>query len=481
MPINAYTPPVPPTAVAFDTTTYTTRASYTYARRAYMEGGWEPQLQGVMCAMLTPEAVESMRCLDTSHNIFRDTISRLSTRYDDPVSVPDGEVGDLDLQDLFSDHPTVERYALAYNVAVVSLRTVDKEQVVEVLPPDHCDVRWTDQGDIGALRLARPIPGASVAGLPRYVLEEWDLEAGTHSVFSGGKWVVSKNYPWTYRDGKKFIPVTLVRASKPTDWWGACRWPELIEATLEEGVAWTIHRYGRLNSANGLPYVLDAALASQRSEGEDSGQKQVNASHQMVLQLSSESNKQGEVGVLQPTFDAEKDVEAIAAAYTSRMECLGIGDSSLQRGGAESGYAIVVRREGLLRLRRSTETQFRKADQEFLRKAVACQRIFGGGPVESDSYRVEYAPVPSGSAEAGESRSQEKHDLDIGIASPASILAKREGISLEDARVRLEAIKQVEVAKVLKEPAAVVVSTPSLESQPVPTPSPDGNPGGNVA
>lgn len=434
---NVYAPYVVPHDLGFSSTDFTTRKAETYDRRCFMEGGWQNMAAGAVRTMLTDQAALSMPLVDASHNVFRDTVVRIATRYEDAPAVKDGELGEHDAVTLFSDHQTIEQYALAYNAAIVSLRVDDGELLVDVLPPDHCDIVRNKAGRIEKLRLARPFNVRTSSA--DFSLEEWDLSGAqpVYRVREGGRWKEQSGYPWVYADGRPFIPVVIFRASKPPDWWGSCRWPELIEATLEEAVAWTIHRYGRVNSSSGLPYTIDAQPMGQASDGDDTGSNHVNAGPSFVLQLQSVANKQGTAGVLQATFDPEKDVEAINAAYNSRMASLGIGDTALQKGGAESGYAIVVKREGLLRLRRSTETMFRRADQEFLRKAIACTRVFSGGATESDRYRVEYAPVSMGSSENKEMRDQEKHDLDIKVATPASVLASREGIPLETAEERL--------------------------------------------
>lgn len=458
---SSFAPHVVPLDVALDVSTYSLRAQDTYVRRCFMEGGWRGYLVGAIRALLSDQAAKAMPLVDASHDVFRDTVVRVATRYESAPSIKEGEMGELDVVSLFSDHQTVEQYALAYNAAVVSMRVDEGELVIDVLPPDHCDVIRNSSGRIVRLRLARPVNVRN--GSADFSLEEWDVSDSkpVYKVREKGRWVARPDYPWKYSDGTPFIPCVVFRASKPPDWWGSCRWEELVEATLEEGIAWTIHRYGRFNSSSGLPYTLDAEPVGAASDGDDSGSNHVDAGLGLVLQLQSKSNKVGSVGVLQPTFDPEKDVEAINAAYNSRMASLGIGDTALQKGGAESGYAIVVRREGLLRLRQSTEPMFRKADQEFLRKAVALMRIFAGGPAESAKYRFEYAPVSMGSAENKEMRDQEKHDLDIKVATPTSILATREGIPLADAQARLVELGLAQTTETTPAPTSQAGTSPA--------------------
>ena len=440
--------------LAFDAASYAIRQPVVYRRRQFMEGGWFALLASEMAGTLTTEAAAAMRNIDASHNVFRDTVKRLACRYQDPPTIKEGEVGDQDASSLFSDHQAIEEGALAYNVVAASLRVVDDELMVDVLPPDHVDVKWGSDGQILAVRTARLQLGSSSVA-PLYIYEEWDIERKRYSVYQSGRWVVQSGYPWVFSNGKTFIPVVFFRASKSGDFWGSNRWPELIEATLEEGIAWTIHRYGRLNGSSATPYIVDADLAGRTPDSSDGGTNQVNAGPWTALQLQSKSGKTANIGVLQATFDPEKDIEAIQAAYNSRMESLGIGDSTIQRKGAESGYAIVVRREGLLRLRKSTEATFRRADQDFIRKAMACLRLFANGPAESDKYRIEYAPVGMGSAEEKERREQEKHDLDIKVATPASILAAREGISLEDAAQHLADMARLSATEAPSPPSPV--------------------------
>lgn len=433
-----YQPYVVPSCVAYDNSSYSIRAVETFRRRQFMEGGWPILLAGAMGVLLSAQAAKSMPCIDASRNLFRDTIMRLSARYSTPPTVKEGDLGTLDAQMLFSEHPTIEQFTLAYGACPVLVRAYDGNILIDAYPPDHCDVEWSPSGQIVKLRLARPI--AQRAGGWDFACEEWDISDSAKPVYSvlrDGRFIPTSSYPWRFSEGAPFIPVVLFRAQKTPDWWGSCRWPELIEATLEEGIAWTIHRYGRLNSSNGIPYVLDAHAVGLTSDGEDANSSLVDTGPNFLLQLHSASGKTGNCGVLQPAFDPEKDVQAITAAFNSRMASLGLGDTAIQRGSPESGLAITLRREGLLRLRQSSEPTFRMADREYLRKAVAVNRIFNRGVPESPVYRLEYAPLPMGNAENKEMRDQEAHDLAIGVATPADILARREGISVEDAQKKI--------------------------------------------
>lgn len=456
--MNAYIPQTVPTEIAYDLGAYTQRRQLTYLRRGYMEGGWEAQLVAAVRALLSDAAQRAMPCLDCSHNIYRDTIQRLCSRYEDPPEIRTGDLGDLTPKELFASHGEVEQAALAYNAAVVSLRWLDGELVVDVLPPDHCDIERDRAGRVARIRLARPIGFRGTSA--DFALEEWDLEKATYNNFESGRWVPQKEYPWRFEDGRPFAPVCIYRARRPPDFWGANRWPELIEATLEEGIAWTSHRYGRLNSSSGIPYILNATAVGQTpDDGGGGGVVQVVTGPNLVLQLTSEIGKQAAAGVLQATFDPEKDVRAIVAAYNARMASLGLGDNALQRGGPESGLAIIVRREGLLRLRNSTQTLFQRADMDYLEKVAAMSRIFGGQRVKGGPFAIEYAPVALGQADNKERRDQEKHDLDIGITSPKAIRAKRDGITLEEAE---EAMQREGVAK----PAAPSSPSPALQVAP---------------
>lgn len=437
---NGRTPTVVPTQVYFSPS-MPLRITDTLKRRHFMEHGWTTFLIQAMNMMLAKSYLQTITLVDASHNVYRDVVSRLANRYESTPILKDGEVGDVDLYELFADHTMVEKYALAYNAAIVSIRVSKSgDVIIEILPPDHADVVMDGDNQIVKLRLARPIVRPSDALNVEFALEEWDISDSKKPVYSkyiDNKWVKQSAYPWKFSTGEAFIPVVVYRATKPPDWWGSNRWPELIEATIEEGIAWTIHRYNRLNASNGIVYALDAEPIGQQSEGSDSDEKFTQSGNGTVLQMKSMSGKAGSVGTLQATFDPIKDADAITASYSSRMQSLGIGDTALERGGAQSGYAIIVRREGLERLRKSTESTFRRADSEYLRKVMACLRIFAGGPVESEAYKVDYAPISVGQSDNSERRAQEKHDLDIGVAKPATILAEREGVSEAEAEKEL--------------------------------------------
>ena len=419
-----------PLDVAFDAASYGLRVEDTYRRRQFLEGGWEALAAAYMQTLLSDESLVSMRVIDCSHNIFRDTLARLAVRYAEPPSVPDGELGDLKPSQAFSKHQQVEQVALGCGASVVSVRVVDGKLVVDVLPPDHCDVVLDDAGRIEKLRLYRPV--GMRRAVQRFVKEEWDLSGPSpvHRARVNGRWVEQSDYPWTFVDGKPFIPVMVYRPEEQPSWWNARRWEELVEATLEEALAWTIHRYARLNAGSGTPYLVDGDVVGRTSDGEDSGSNHVNVGPFTLLQVHSRQGQAANLDVLSPSFDAAKDAEAIMRAYDRRMDTLGLGESAFQRSGAEAGYAILLRQAGLQRLQNQTMQMFRQTDEQFLRVCVACMRLFANGPAESSDYCVEYAPPQGGSAEAKEQREQEKHDLDIGLATPATILAGRMGIEV---------------------------------------------------
>ena len=157
-----------------------------------------------------------------------------------------------------------------------------------------------------------------------------------------------------------------------------------------------------------------------------------------VSDVKAEVNRSMELDELRKMKDtvtgAAKDIESIMAAYDRRLDCLGIGEAAFQRSDGESGKALMIRREGLQRMQKESESMFRQSDESYIKKCVACMRIFGDGPNESAKYQIEYATAQGGSAEAQETREQEKHDLDIQIETPASILAGRMGIEVEAAQ-----------------------------------------------
>lgn len=427
-----------PVDVAFDAGSYGLRVEDTYRRRQFIEGGWESPAAGYMQTLLSDDSLISMRVIDCSHNIFRDTLARLAVRYAEPPSVPEGELGKLKPSQIFAKHQQVEQVALGCGASIVSVRVVDGKLVPDVLPPDHCDVVLDDSGRIVKLRLSRPV--GMRRGVQRYVKEEWDLSGPkpVHRARVNGRWVDQPDYPWYFTDGKPFIPVMVYRPEEQPNWWNPRRWEELIEATLEEALAWTIHRYARLNAGSGTPYLIDGDVVGRTPSDEDSGHVDVSVGPFTMLQVHSRQGQTANLDVLSPAFDAAKDVEAIMRAYDRRMDTLGLGESAFQRSGAEAGYAILLRQAGLQRLQNQTLSMFRQADEEYLRICVACMRLFAGGPPESDSYCIEYAPPQGGSAEAKEQREQEKHDLDIGVATPASILAGRMGIEVSAAEQMLQ-------------------------------------------
>lgn len=426
--IEAFPPPRPPSTVMVDAVAYSLRAMQTWRRRHFIEGGWPLLAQGAIAAMLSDDALLSMSSPDFTHNTLRDVVSRVSTRYLDTPQIEGPGLGGLeDAEVLFARHVDVERWTHAYGAVWVDLRMIDEELVAQPLPPDHVDAEVED-GKILRLRLARPVWTARSQA--RYAVEEFDLrdpEAPIYRQMVKGRWTPGE-WIWTFEDGRPFIPGVMYRAAHHLDFWGGGHWAELVDATFEDCIHWTVYKYGSLNGGSGIPYALDAVPLGATTAGDGEGAQNMTVGAGLLAQFRSTSDRGGQVGLIQPTFDPEKAVEATILASDKRLETLGLGESVFSRSGAESGYALTLRQEGLNRLRRTSEALFLRSDREMLRKVVALRRLHLGGPPEGTlaDYRVFYVqPQPATPTAPGKTAPAPKDPTPA--ASPAPVTAVEQG------------------------------------------------------
>ena len=112
-------------------------------------------------------------------------------------------------------------------------------------------------------------------------------------------------------------------------------------------------------------------------------------------------------------------------------------------GGAESGYAIALKRETVRRLQKSSEAQFERADKEVLAVSAALLNANEGGSLPESGYSIRYMALPPTPTERAARVEECKAKFESGLASPVDfILAENPGMEREESIAHLETIRR---------------------------------------
>jgi hypothetical protein len=126
----------------------------------------------------------------------------------------------------------------------------------------------------------------------------------------------------------------------------------------------------------------------------------------------------------------------------------GLNPSDLQVTQAQSGYAIVVSREGQRRAQKMVEPSFRIADQQLLATAAKMANFYTGSKLSEDprDYRIRYRSMKPSIDEMKAEADLIRAEVDLGVLSKLEALRRLhpEIESDEDALDRLLRVNQIE-------------------------------------
>lgn len=433
------------------------RRRHSRLRRRLLTGHWHRDLERHLRFHFPLTRVAEFGKPDLSRNLFSTVVRQLSVLYDTTPTIGHDSASDemalaLDSAGLWQLAQRNQRSVLGARESLIRVDVQPRGDVqFRLVPPDLVFAEaLPDTPDLPALLVeARPrtLPGAAEAiwtwdffdirnpEEPIYrVLQADDGKKPEDAkdlsqVFLGGDFSGSA-YPFRHSGGGPFIPYSLYHAERTGSLWDAWTGREQVEGSLTLACLWTFFLHAVKQASWPQRYSVGAILRGATAEGEDmAARSQVAADPTSILQFMPDGTATPQLGQWQAGVDPERLEVALASFERNLIGHYDLSPGDLQRqGGAESGYAISLRREAVREAQRRFEPQFRRADLDLIQKTAA---LLG---LPDEGWSISYPGLPKSGEEVRAEVELMRSDMDAGLASPVDLLlARRPGMTREAA------------------------------------------------
>ena len=214
-------------------------------------------------------------------------------------------------------------------------------------------------------------------------------------------------YPFRFADDKPFMPYVWFHAADTGHSWDPWDMCEVVEGAMDVAGLWTFWMHGVKDAAWPQRYSVNAILRGLSAGGEGYGEhRSVEADPTSILQfMTDDALGSSQIGQWQAGIDPERLEVAVASFERALMASFGLGSADLERasGGAESGYALTIRRSSQRELQRRQAPQYARSDRLLVERCAAVWNRFQmGDAVPEDGWSVSYPSLPLGPEERKE-------------------------------------------------------------------------------
>lgn len=405
-------------------------------RLRLLEGDFEDDVRDDIRRLFAAEIAYDLELApDTSRNTFLLVNQQLSTAYLKPPSISIGEEDENDLSEvvtprLWPVQRLNELRVRALNESVIkvgwstdgeaSYQVIDPSTLVVTAHPDYPDrparVEWL-----------RPREDGKV-----WTWETWDSIEGIFRIEkvrdNGTREDVTEQYApglegrYPYEDAEGFVlPFVLYHASAASSrLWSPYNGSELVRGTLRGCSLWSNWQDGFVNAAHPQRYALDAD--SQAGVTRSIGGVSVDivpTDRKSILKFSSTGATGASLSQFAPSMEPRSAAEALTTYESGLAIYAGLNPSDLQTSGAQSGYAIVVSREGQKRKAEEIAPALRLGDQTLLSTAARIVALFGVAtlPTAPREWVVKYNGLGESPLERKSKAEGVKLELELGLLS----------------------------------------------------------------
>jgi len=258
------------------------------------------------------------------------------------------------------------------------------------------------------------------------------------------------NYPYRWTQGGRkndpYLPYPIYHAKRTGKLWNGMSGLEAVEGTLTVAVLWTFWLHNVRDASWVQKYSMDAYLRGIGDDGENLHAKRqtVVTDPASLMQFASDGDNP-QIGTLPPAIDPKTLGEALSS-YEQRLGVyFGIAPNDYERGPAESGYAISLKRETVREMQRSFESEFRRGDIDLMEKTAAMMNHSGKADFvwPESGWNISYPGLPKTSMEILTSLEQNKGLKEMGLVSLVdSYMSLNAGVDREQALQELLRIKR---------------------------------------
>lgn len=286
---------------------------------------------------------------------------------------------------------------------------------------------------------------------PRYVAE--DADGNDISTLVLGGTFSGEAYPYRDENGEPFFPGWLYHAAKRPYLWDYASGMEVVEGTIQAGVAMSFWMHTLRSASWPQRYMLGAEpdgadYADENADGR--GRRDIVADPAAVLILHPMDSTQGgaQIGQWETAADVAATLDAVIR-YEQRVATFaGISASDFlrQSGDARSGYALSISQSGKRQAARKLEPTVKEGDEHVVAICAKLLNLWskrdGGAGLRlpEDGYEVEYTSLQLTPEEVAAKRESVIALLDRGLITPAEARAELRGETVEEAARMLAAV-----------------------------------------
>lgn len=227
------------------------------------------------------------------------------------------------------------------------------------------------------------------------------------------------SYPYMH-DGAPVLPYVIYHKTIGAGLWNYRDGIELVRGSLRLAALWSHWCDGYQNCAHPQRYALD--VDTQAGITKNIGGVSVDVvpiDRKSILKFRSAGPGTGSIGALQPSLEPRSAAESLQTYATGLATYAGLNPSDLQVTGAQSGYSIVVARQGMRRIMKARQPAFKASDRLLLSIAAKLANSYGGQSLPTDpaDYSIDYRGVNESNEERKAKAEMVKAELEMGLIS----------------------------------------------------------------
>ena len=415
------------------------RRAETRRRRRMLDGDWREEAEDRLADFFADEVREFLPAAELSRNPAASYTAQLAILYDEPYTVdiipaPGAEPQSTDVSgELLAIQQDLLRYVVGCNDAALRLDPEMSEEgpeidyrvvtldllYVETDPMDVCRLLFVEEDrprvhpDTQKVVWTKERWDVRDPEAPKFTIVTFDAQGREEDLTTA--YMGADGWPPAYvtRDGAPIVPYVLYHRYVSHRWATPYRGSELFDGTLTVAALWTMWVAGVRDGSFPARVVVDGNIRGGTVDRGTSGAS--TQSHVInplaVLQIDSKGDaRTASFGQWQPTADPKANGEAVEQFEAGLAVHAGLSTSDVTRGSSgQSGYSIVVSRDGQRRQMAKLRVPLAQADAERCATAAKLLNAAGNGsellPESSSAYRIQYAGLPQAPEEV-------KADLD---------------------------------------------------------------------
>jgi hypothetical protein len=434
-------------------------------------GLWQGDLEARVNKVVGNVRRGAWKQVDLSANLFRQVWDALATLYDQMPLVEHDSPSGRELAALIEESgywtkmQRIQRDTLGMREMLVRVDVADgKLTYRSVTPGQVCARASYDRPDVPVEIFEARLRQKGDTNEQRWTWDHLSVFPGRPPVYEViaengddvsaeyiGRRYAGDAYPYRKSDGTPVLPYVLYHAQDAGCLWDSASTLELIEATYNGGVYYSMFGHVLRSAAWRQKYGIDvevqgAGIAETDDDTGAGARKEVVADPATILMLRTiqhDGQSQPSVGAWEEPVDPVAYITAVRTYEARGVSFAGVNAADQMRmsGDPRSGYAVSVSRDSQRQVQRRYEPVFRRADLQLIELSAAMLNRATNSAHPEEGYRIRYEGIPLSPEERDALRRHVLEQLDKGLLTP--VLAYMElhpGVSEAEAQKIIDEI-----------------------------------------